>query len=139
MKTLICEICQQDMARFDKVSYPLKGSMFEPMPECKTDMPYVFHPDLSWNEFRCPWCQNMPFVVNFDTYEQAHADLPVQLLTPEGYFSITPNPPQCADQKGATPSSLPKTSGVSCPICQREFKKRGHMLMHYRKCREIKR
>ena len=87
---LVCEICNETIAGFFEmdIKYPLTGAMFH-SPDPNGEVPAPFHESLAWQYFRCPWCQHLPFIVDFDTYEEAtDLNFPKRLRTPDGYFEI---------------------------------------------------
>ena len=86
MPKLICPICKQHIANFEKISKPLKPEMFtSPNPE--RGVPDPFHPSLEWMWFRCPYCSNAPWHWDMTGSEVKH---PTKLLTENGLIDIEP-------------------------------------------------
>lgn len=75
LKYLVCEICGEVIGQFDpeKLSLPLKGSMFLPK-DIEHGFPPPFPDALEWVDLRCRMCGKRPFL------EQD------RVMTPEGYW-----------------------------------------------------
>ncbi len=88
-ETLICEICGQELARFDpeKVKLPLRADMFQPInPDLGLPPSWV---DESVFEWKCFYPNHSPFIARFDTADDADPNRwPLQLKTPNGYHVI---------------------------------------------------
>lgn len=92
---LCCEICDLDardhpIAAFfpEGIEYPINGSMFH-SPDPEHDVPAPWHESLTWQWMKCPWCNQVPFAMDFDTLEEAEdPKFPKQFLTTEGYIRI---------------------------------------------------
>ena len=115
MKILICEICQQPIATFDpdKVKLPLEPGMFEPL---EVGMQPPFHHSLGVFDFRCGWCQKLPFVAEFNTAEDVDPEkFPARLKTRDGYFSLM---------------------GFKCRYCGRQYKQEYWLGKHEAQCPE---
>jgi len=121
MKTLICEICQQPIATFDpdKVRLPLEPGMFEPL---EVGMQPPFHHSLGVFDFRCGWCQKLPFVAEFNTAEDVDPEkFPARLKTRDGYFSL---------RFGITIPPL----DLKCQYCCKEYKQEYWLRKHEERC-----
>ena len=57
-----CEVCQEIIGKIELSQFkpPLHGSMFYAKNK-KNDYPPPFHPTLSWEDLRCPYCKKRPF------------------------------------------------------------------------------
>jgi len=114
---LCCEICDLEsrdhpIAAFDlkDITYPISGGMFL-SPDPEHELPAPFHPSLGWQDMKCPYCGQVPFAMNFDTYEEAtDPNFPKQLLTPVGYIVITASRLEVELEDSAEkPDSTPET------------------------------
>ena len=121
---LCCEICDLEsrdhpIAAFfpNDITYPINGSMFRtPSPDDGGWDP--FHPSLGWQDFKCPYCNQVPFAMDFDTYEEAtDPNFPKRLLTPEGYIVITADRLEVdlVDSAEKTELALPEPSSLEEP------------------------
>lgn len=124
MKTLICEVCQQPVAMFDpeNIKLPLSGDMFlSHAPD--RGVPAPFHSSLGVFDFRCPWCQNLPFHAEFNVPEDADPEkFPARLKTTEGYFDILERIKE------------PAPRVFKCRHCGKEYQHKGYFKRHEEKC-----
>ena len=133
MLTLICEVCQQPLAKFDceKVSLPLTRDMFEPW-QAELGLPETWEsPDLF--DWMC-FYGHPPFLMSFNSPEDADAAVfPVHLKTNKGSWEIGTKEP-------VTPPDLSEVipkHGWPCPHgCGKEYQaKTAYYRRHVEKCK----
>ena len=132
MKTLICEICQQPIATFDpdKVKLPLEPGMFEPY---ITGMPPPFHHSLGVFDFRCGWCQKLPFVAEFNTAEDVDPEkFPARLKTRDGYHSLIE--PILEAVREAVIKEGVRLDDLKCRYCGKQYKQDYWLRKHEAIC-----
>lgn len=93
-KFLICELCSERIALFnpDRLSTPISGGMFL-SPDSQHGIPEPFHQQLTWVNFKCPYCKNRPILQ------------PDRVLTESGYFYLVEM------------ESNPERLRIVCPKC----------------------
>ena len=55
---LVCEICNQEIAKIGYIKSPIQGSMFEGV---APHLPNPFQPMQMWDHMKCPHCNYRPF------------------------------------------------------------------------------
>ena len=55
---IVCQICKNEIAEADDLSYPLRGGMFRPH---RTGFPPPFF-DVEWEWIKCRYCKKRPFL-----------------------------------------------------------------------------
>ena len=96
MHTLICQLCNQPIAKVDpdKLSLPLMGSMFEPL-DPDHGYPPPFPADADWQYMMCPYGPHRPFTNPNQVLTEEEG-----LITVEGDSGVL-NCPRCkADDIG---------------------------------------
>ena len=59
MKTAVCEICQEKLATFDRLTHPISGGQFMPL---GPGYPPPWPATVDWEHMRCPFCRFRPLV-----------------------------------------------------------------------------
>ena len=88
---LQCQICEEIIATFDsqRMRLPLVASMFQPK-EAGFDDPF-FPPEQGWQELKCGYCTNNPFIVTEEiaaAWVEGKGQGPEILKTPKGDYNV---------------------------------------------------